>query len=64
VDEQLTIILHSTQKNLWLEPLASGNVLETDACAGSRGPAAVGHEDVAAVFQDRADHLLDDVRHR
>jgi hypothetical protein len=28
VGDQVTIILHSTQKNLWLEPLASGNVLE------------------------------------
>jgi hypothetical protein len=28
VGDQVTIILHSTQKNLWLVPLASGNVLE------------------------------------
>jgi hypothetical protein len=28
VGDQVTVILHSTQKNLWLEPLASGNVLE------------------------------------
>jgi hypothetical protein len=28
VGGQVTIILHSTQKNLWREPLASGNVLE------------------------------------
>jgi hypothetical protein len=28
VGDQVAIILHSTQKNLWLEPLASGNVLE------------------------------------
>jgi hypothetical protein len=28
VGDQVTIILHSTQKNLWLEPLASGNVLD------------------------------------
>ena len=27
VGDQVTIILHSTQKNLWLQPLASGNVL-------------------------------------
>jgi hypothetical protein len=26
--DQVTIILHSTQKNLWLVPLASGNVLK------------------------------------
>ena len=26
VGDQVTIILHSTQKNLWLQPLASGNV--------------------------------------
>ena len=35
----------------------------TDPGAGWRGPAAAGHQDVAAVFQDAADHLLDDVRH-
>ena len=28
VGEKVTIILRSTQKNLWLGPLASGNVLE------------------------------------
>jgi hypothetical protein len=28
------------------------------------GPAAADHQDVAAVFQDAADHFLDDVRHR
>src|ERR1700690_1110144 len=28
VGDQVAIILHSTQKNLWLEPLASGNVLD------------------------------------
>ena len=28
VGDQVTVILHSTQKNLWLEPLASGNVLK------------------------------------
>ena len=30
----------------------------------ARERAAAGYEDVAAVFQDPADHLLDDVRHR
>jgi hypothetical protein len=28
VGDQVAIILHSTQKNLWLEPLASGNALK------------------------------------
>jgi hypothetical protein len=28
VGDQVAVILHSTQRNLWLEPLASGNVLE------------------------------------
>ena len=28
VGDQVAVILHGTQKNLWLEPLASGNVLQ------------------------------------
>ena|SRR5579859_8054553 len=28
VNDQVTVILQSTQKNLWLEPLASGNALK------------------------------------
>jgi hypothetical protein len=45
-------------------------VAEVDGAGGlgqanaGLGPAAAGREDVAAVFQDQADHLLDDVRHR